>query len=143
MSGPGFTPGPWFAVGARVLARSKNQLDEDEALSIADVDMDVRIDVDGEGAVNAALIAAAPELYEALDGVEQLFALHGETSIERFERIAAQFYSDTGLLAPGKDAPAAGNQPDHPERRAAYDTWINAKVDRARAALAKARGETP
>jgi hypothetical protein len=53
----------------------------------------------------------------------------GENSLERFERIASAFYRETGLLAPGKDAPAAGGQPDHEERRARFDAWIDEKTN--------------
>lgn len=78
---------------------------------------------------------AAPDLYEALSDVEFLFARPGENSVERFERLAEAFYRDTGLLAPGKDAPAAGGQPDREERSEKYDAWIDAKIASARAAL--------
>ena len=88
-----------------------------------------------EQEANARLIAAAPDLYEALSDVEFLFARPGENSVERFERLAEAFYRDTGLLAPGKDAPAAGGQPDREERSEKYDAWIDAKIASARAAL--------
>lgn len=74
-------------------------------------------------------------LIEALSGVEFIFARPGENSVERFERLAEAFYRDTGLLAPGKDAPAAGGQPARDERSARYDAWIDAKIERARSAL--------
>lgn len=63
------TPGPWWRIGARVYAASLNQLDDvDEPLNIAvaDCDMDMRIDHDTTAEANAALIAAAPALYDAL-----------------------------------------------------------------------------
>ena len=84
---------------------------------------------------NARLIAAAPALYEALSGVEFIFARPGESSVDRFERLAEAFYRDTGLLAPGKDAPAAGGQPDDDVRRERYDAWIDARLSAARSAL--------
>lgn len=94
-------------------------------------------------AANARLIAAAPALYEALSGVEFIFARPGESSVDRFERLAEAFYRDTGLLAPGKDAPAAGGQPDDDVRRERYDAWIDARLSAARSALLLANtGET-
>lgn len=87
--------------------------------------------------------AAAPALYEALSGVEFIFARPGESSVDRFERLAEAFYRDTGLLAPGKDAPAAGGQPDDDVRRERYDAWIDARLSAARSALLLANtGET-
>ena len=90
---------------------------------------------------DAALIAAAPCMLEALAGLEQFFERPGENSIERFERIAEQFHRETGIMAPGKDVSAAGGQPDREERRERYDAWVAAKVAAARAALLKATPE--
>lgn len=132
-----FTPGPWEIAadgtyppdeGRKVLgARQHNSAGEPVRYAVAQFidDRDVH------------LIVAAPDLYEALNGLEPLFGRPHENSLERFERIAAQFYRETGFLAPGKDAPAAGGQPDIEERRQRYDAWIDAKVAKARAALAK------
>lgn len=64
MMAPKHTPGPWARIGARVYTASPDV--EDDPISIADCDMDVRIDHDSEGIANARLIAAAPELYAAL-----------------------------------------------------------------------------
>jgi hypothetical protein len=81
-------------------------------------------------------------LREALSGVEFIFSRPGEDSVERFERLAAAFYRDTGVMMPGKDAPAAGGQPDIEERRKKYDAWIDAKIERARSALLLSTGGT-
>lgn len=54
-----------------------------------------------------------------------------ESSTARYERLAEEFYRDTGMMAPGKDAPAAMGQPDHGVRRAAFMNW---QQDRARKA---------
>lgn len=82
-----------------------------------------------------AVRSAAPALCDALSGVEFIFARPGESSVDRFERLAEAFYRDTSILAPGKDAPAAGGQPDDDVRRERYDAWIDAKVIAARSAL--------
>ena len=63
----GHTPGPWFVISGHILAGSENQLDDGEALAIADIDMDMRIDFDTVGAANARLIAAAPTLLAERD----------------------------------------------------------------------------
>ena len=82
--------------------------------------------------VTAELLAASTELAD-------VFAHDGESSFDRFERLAAMFRKDTGYLAPGKDQPMCGpDQPDGDELRAIYDAWYLAKVTRARAAIAKA-----
>ncbi len=48
-----------------------------------------------------------------------------ETRFERFERLAAQFYRDTGMMAPGKDVAAmSGDTHTHEERVAAWLDWI-------------------
>ena len=47
-----------------------------------------------------------------------------EGPFERFERLAAEFYRDTGIMAPGKDQPAGmGGSPSLEERCAAWDKW--------------------
>ena len=48
-------------------------------------------------------------------------------AIERYEKMAAQFKKETGLLAPGKDAPAAvAGCPEYDidHRRKEWDKWI-------------------
>ena len=66
MSEPKFTPGPWFSVAK--LSGSENhrgfKICGDDGWALADIQP---VDEDGiEGRANANLIAAAPELYEAL-----------------------------------------------------------------------------
>jgi hypothetical protein len=52
-----------------------------------------------------------------------------EGANERFERIAAEFYEDTGYLRPGKDVPAAvGGESYDRERNAAWKIWNAARV---------------
>lgn len=53
------------------------------------------------------------------------------TADERFELLAEEFRKDTGMLAPGKDQPAAcGGTPTHEERRAAWRKWLRGRLDR-------------
>ena len=48
-----------------------------------------------------------------------------DDSTERFERLAALFYAETGMMAPGKDVPAAaGEGPTFNERMARWDAWL-------------------
>jgi hypothetical protein len=52
-------------------------------------------------------------------------------ALERFEQDAAAFHRDTGMLAPGKDQPAAmGSHPTDAERAEAWVSW-NAKKNAA------------
>jgi len=46
-----------------------------------------------------------------------------ESANERFERLAAQFYRETGLMAPGKSEPAAGIHTPYEERMEAWLKW--------------------
>lgn len=44
---------------------------------------------------------------------------------EEYERLAEAFYQDTGLMAPGKDMPAAmGNTVSQEERWEKWREWI-------------------
>ncbi|MBO0358647.1 hypothetical protein J0X19_11880 [Hymenobacter sp. BT186] len=87
---------------------------------------------------NARLIAAAPDLLEALQWYQMFEAKDGEDSIDRFERVAREFRKATGYLKPGKDC----RTHDPEERQAAWSKWIDEGTDRARAVIAKATGET-
>jgi len=85
-----------------------------------------------------ALEADNQDLRASLAVLVDVFQRDDENSVERFERLAAMFRSDTGFLAPGKDQPMGGaDQPDGEELRAIYDSWYAAKVHRARTALAR------
>lgn len=82
------TPGPWHNLAARVLASSFNELD-DEPITIADYDCDVRID-DEQAQRNATLIAAAPELLAQMaDEIERLRAERDELNavIDHLEKV--------------------------------------------------------
>ena len=75
-------------------------------------------------------------LREPLEGLIELHARPGEYSAEAWERIAEAFYRETGMLAPGKDQPAAMcGTPTGEERREAYDAWLRGRTERAVAAL--------
>lgn len=91
---------------------------------------------------NASLIAAAPDMYEALESVLVLLRWRGEGPLEAVERMCEQFYRDTGMMAPGKSVAAAANSHSEEERLKEWEQWALVKVDKARVTLAKARGET-
>ena len=98
-----------------------------------------------------ARLAAFDLMREALRAaVEWFWGASPETMIESHDRVAAEFYSDTGVIAPGKSVPLAMNPPwTEDERRAAWDAWVKRRRDAlengCRAALAAAdkaaRGE--
>lgn len=79
MSETKFTPGPWFRSGVRFRMdggewHSVNRYDEvsKKDKNIACVSYDPRT---GDGFADANLIAAAPELYEALENLAQAYRL--------------------------------------------------------------------
>ena len=47
-----------------------------------------------------------------------------ETPNDRFERLAAEFYEDTGKMAPGKDVPAAFGVDDYDLRSRLWNAWL-------------------
>lgn len=48
---------------------------------------------------------------------------------ESFEKLAAEFRRDTGMLAPGKDQPAAfGGSPSQEEREDAWRVWCASRA---------------
>jgi hypothetical protein len=53
-----------------------------------------------------------------------------ENANERYERLAAEFYRETGIMAPGKDSPAATGPFDEKARWAAWANWLESP-DRA------------
>lgn len=64
----------------------------------------------------------------AIAGLELFFKRPGEDSMDRFERIAAVFRKETGVLRPGKDC-----RVHEPEvREAAYEAWVQRKLADAR-----------
>ena len=94
-----------------------------------------------ENEANSHLIAAAPEMYHALEGLMKMLRWRGEGPSEGFDRIAEEFNIDTGMLPPGKDAgPMCAHT--HEERAQKFEQWQLIKIDKAIGALAKARGET-
>lgn len=80
-----------------------------------------------------------PELLAALQGLVELYSRPGESRNDAFERRAKQFFEDTGVTALGKDC--AYERETHDERMKIYHDWINARVDRARAAISSATGQ--
>ena len=52
---------------------------------------------------------------------------------ERYEKLAKEFYRETGLMAPGKDAPASvAEDPEyqHEYRKQEWDKWMKARQKR-------------
>lgn len=75
-------------------------------------------------------------LREALERLTELYALPGESNVDRFERVAEMFYRETGCYAPGKDvAAAAGDSTSMVERVARWEAWYVARAEKGRAAL--------
>lgn len=91
-------------------------------------------------AAEAAVALRIEQLEAALQGLLELYAMPGESNVDRFERVAAMFYRETGWLAPGKDnsAAACGDDDSYEHRRAAWEKWYESRANAARAALAKA-----
>ena len=90
-----------------------------------------------ENPANVLLVAAYPGVVEALDGLLIAFHREGESRGEQFERMAEQFYRDTGVVAPGKDIPAVMDLSESSDdnRREAWAAWMDLRVDKARASL--------
>jgi hypothetical protein len=65
----------------------------------------------------------------------------GESPLERFERLAAEFHRETGIRAPGKDAPAAAGSDGIPEveRMDLWREWL--EMRRKSAQQANQEGE--
>jgi len=94
---------------------------------------------DAEALPNATLIAAAPELLEALKDLLLIFRTPGESYIEQSERIADLFFKETGYLAPGKSEPSGmWSEERDAQRLKAWEQWVAARTDRARQAITQA-----
>lgn len=46
------------------------------------------------------------------------------SAFEYYEKLAEDFYKETGLIAPGKDAAAGSGQPDYDVRWAKFQEWL-------------------
>lgn len=68
----------------------------------------------------------------ALAGLEMLFSREGENAADRFERVADEFYRETGVMRPGKSYPDAMPAPSDEERTRVYEEWVAAKLRAAR-----------
>lgn len=73
--------------------------------------------------------------------VEWFWGVKPETAVESFERVGDEFYSETGMLRPGKSYPPNFQPPDDEDRRCAWEAWVKRKRDaieaKARAVLAE------
>lgn len=84
------------------------------------------LDADVEAAYQRWLAQGSPRCaLVAVHSFEQrLIEEHSSGALERFEALASAFHRETGLLAPGKDAPAAaGGFPDEAERMTRWRAW--------------------
>jgi len=88
------------------------------------------------------LAAKVAELEGAGSKMLELWAGPGESNFEAFERIAHTFYRETGVMAPGKDAPAGSSQGEPEERRAKYNLWMERRVAAFRGAIARTQAPT-
>lgn len=85
---------------------------------------------------NARLIAAAPDLLDALLFAERRSKRDDEGHTEFFERLADEFHMRHGYLPPGKDDPLRNVSVD--EARDAWDRFLAEPAKARRAAIAKA-----
>ena len=67
----------------------------------------------------------------------------GETHNERFERTAARFRTETGLVAPGKDIPSAAGTTEETEPLYRMEAWTRCHADRVREAWDVVGVESP
>lgn len=54
-----------------------------------------------------------------------------ESSYDRYERLAEEFWRDTHMMAPGKDVSPQMGGPSFEERAAAWREWIKTRTPRA------------
>lgn len=133
------TPGPWTVVH------------EDEGSCFVDTvapgnsQWAIAVPRGPNSKANARLIAAAPELLEALIECGEWFGLT-KCPLDQWEDLAEVFYKDTGFLRPGKDYPAGHglSEAEESERDAKWKAWSEKRrsemTARIRAAIAKAEG---
>ncbi len=133
------TPGPWDAapwssvVGGGVFAQPDPKKNQVLLAQVRSTHAD------------SVLMAAAPVGLAA--AVLALDWIHDpdENATARFERIAFDFYRDTGFSRPGKDVPASAYGPADDKRAAEFEKWCAKRSREVRAALsafvAQARGE--
>jgi hypothetical protein len=84
-----------------------------------------------------ALREQRDELLKALKGLLSICTLDGESANDSFERRAQAFYSETGLLAPHKDSPAAAGPSREHERAERWMEWHRARIAAASAVIAR------
>lgn len=137
----GRTPGPWRFDGNRRFIEAEVDGQFVKVLIAAHgCSGDTWVEVSD---ANAHLIAAAPDLYDAV--AKALLWITDPTAdqLEQWERIASEFHNDTGYLRQGKDYPIGVPEPY--DLHSVWQEWTytrhTAMLNNLKAALAKARGE--
>jgi hypothetical protein len=92
----------------------------EEATSFAVLKGEAKRARDGEAAERAKVERLAKAAKSAADW------MWDPDDAEQFERIAEEFYRETGLLRPGKDA-AAATASDHGDRWVGWNRWRTAR----------------
>ena len=148
-----YTPGPWEVgeYGSTVVTAytpdrervSGCGCDNNFVSDLNDGDYHI-YESEEEQRANAYLIAAAPEMLEVLEWLFSRYRKEEETCLEHYERLAEQFYLETGRLAPGKSEPLNGCHPNEKEKaetQHVWDSWNREGFYKVQAAIKKARGE--
>lgn len=130
------TPGPWERCDAEAIVGKSGHGWFVRVSNKRVISVEGRTEIEAEA--NAQLIAAAPDIFDALAFAERRSKQPGEGHTEYFERIAEEFYHRHGFLAPGKDDPF--HNVSDKERRDTWEKFLAEPADARRAALAKATG---
>jgi hypothetical protein len=140
---PKFTPGPWHVSDLQPAYIHYCVDGDDGWRELVAAAIPIQEDAEAQHS-NAHLIAAAPEMYDALENALKWFHDPVADRLEEWERIAHEFYKETGYLRPGKSWPMGVAVPDDVE--SVWFDWCNRRsieaLNAMRLALVKARGET-
>lgn len=89
-----------------------------------------------------AAVKEHAHLLSVIDGMVLVCGRTGDAFYD-FEEQAEVFQRETGWMRPGKSMPMEMSRDggdDHEARRIKYNTWVQTKIELARAALAAAKG---
>jgi hypothetical protein len=139
----GFTPGPWNVRRGTFVYAGIPEVLISEVFPYAHIEESKGSYDRAEANANADLIAAAPDMYEAITSALEWMHDPEADALEQFERIGQLFYKDTGYLRPGKSYPMDSHVPEDCEK--VWAAWRNqrqaAVITAFIAAIAKAEGE--